>query len=72
MTLLEGYAPQAAVSAITAYPSFAVQSRHASSDNDGRSLRFSNLLFPFVTSISGFDTGIALSNTSTDPFGTAS
>jgi hypothetical protein len=30
-----------------------------------------NLLFPFVTNIAGFDTGIAISNTSTDPFGTA-
>jgi len=28
------------------------------------------LLFPFVTSISGWDTGIAISNTSKDPFGT--
>jgi len=28
------------------------------------------LLFPFVTNIDGFDTGIAISNTSTDPFGT--
>ena len=31
----------------------------------------SNLLFPFVTNQSGFDTGLAISNTSTDPFGTA-
>ena len=30
-----------------------------------------NLLFPFVTNIAGFDTGLAISNTSTDPFGTA-
>jgi hypothetical protein len=30
-----------------------------------------NLLFPFVTNQSGFDTGLAISNTSTDPFGTA-
>jgi hypothetical protein len=30
-----------------------------------------NLLFPFVTNSSGFDTGLAISNTSTDPFGTA-
>jgi len=30
-----------------------------------------NLLFPFVTNTSGFDTGLAISNTSTDPFGTA-
>lgn len=28
------------------------------------------LLFPFVTSIEGWDTGIAISNTSRDPFGT--
>jgi len=30
-----------------------------------------NLLYPYVTSQAGFDTGIAISNTSTDPFGTA-
>jgi hypothetical protein len=30
-----------------------------------------NLLFPFVTNQAGFDTGIAISNTSQDPFGTA-
>jgi hypothetical protein len=29
-----------------------------------------DLLFPFVTNIAGFDTGIALANTSLDPFGT--
>jgi len=29
------------------------------------------LLFPFVTNQSGFDTGIAIANTSTDPIGTA-
>jgi len=29
-----------------------------------------SLLFPFVTNQLGFDTGIAISNTSTDPFGT--
>jgi hypothetical protein len=28
------------------------------------------LLFPFVTNQAGFDTGLAISNTSTDPFGT--
>ena len=31
-----------------------------------------NLLFPFVTNQQGFDTGLAIANTSTDPFGTAS
>jgi len=30
-----------------------------------------NLLFPYVTSAFGFDTGIAISSTSTDPFGTS-
>ena len=30
-----------------------------------------SLLFPFVTNQAGFDTGIALANTSLDPFGTA-
>jgi hypothetical protein len=29
-----------------------------------------NLLFPFVTNQAGFDTGIVISNTSSDPFGT--
>jgi len=29
-----------------------------------------SLLFPFVTNINGFDTGIAIANTTTDPFGT--
>jgi hypothetical protein len=30
-----------------------------------------DLLFPFVTSAAGFDTGIAIANTSADPFGTS-
>jgi hypothetical protein len=29
-----------------------------------------NLLFPFVSNIAGFDTGIAIANTTADPFGT--
>jgi hypothetical protein len=31
----------------------------------------SNLLFPFVTNQGGFDTGLAIANTTKDPFGTA-
>ncbi len=31
-----------------------------------------NLLFPFVTNIAGFDTGVAIANTSQDPYGTPS
>ena len=30
-----------------------------------------NLLFPFVTNQAGFDTGVAIANTSLDPFGTS-
>jgi large repetitive protein len=30
-----------------------------------------NLLYPYVANTAGFDTGLAISNTSTDPFGTA-
>jgi len=30
-----------------------------------------NLLFPFVTNIAGFDTGVAIANTSSDPYGTS-
>jgi hypothetical protein len=30
-----------------------------------------NLLFPFVTNIAGFDTGVAIANTSVDPYGTS-
>jgi len=30
-----------------------------------------NLLFPFVTNIAGFDTGVAIANTSMDPFNTS-
>jgi hypothetical protein len=29
-----------------------------------------NLLFPFVANVAGFDTGVAIANTSVDPFGT--
>jgi len=41
---------------------------------EGRFLRINlcqtTLLYPFVTGAQGFDTGIAVANTSTDPFGT--
>ncbi|MGA2116616.1 MAG: hypothetical protein ABSH56_17895 [Bryobacteraceae bacterium] len=30
-----------------------------------------SLLFPYVTEIAGFDTGVAIANTTTDPFGTS-
>jgi hypothetical protein len=34
-------------------------------------LCLTNLLFPFVTNQAGFDTGLAIANTSKDPFGTS-
>jgi hypothetical protein len=36
----------------------------------GINLCSTSLLFPYVTEIAGFDTGLAIANTSTDPFGT--
>jgi hypothetical protein len=34
------------------------------------SLCTTNLLFPYVINVNGFDTGLAIANTTTDPFGT--
>jgi hypothetical protein len=50
--------------------------RFADTSGTGRAVLVINicqtlLLFPFVTNQSGFDTGIAISNTSADPVGTA-
>jgi len=70
ITVLEGYAPQAAAGAASSIPSFAVQTGTPVSATT-ISLCQTNLLFPFITSAPGFDTGIALANTSADPFGTA-
>ena len=54
----------------TAFPNFA-----ATTNTSLNGSKFNNcttsLLFPFVTNASGFDTGMAISNTSADPFGTA-
>jgi len=69
ITVLESYAPTAAAAAATTVPNFAPPSNTALTANL-ISLCSTNLLFPFVTSVTGFDTGIALSNTSADPFGT--
>lgn len=71
ITVLEGYNPQAAAATATTIPNFAVQT--ATPVNATTiALCQTNLLFPYLTSTSGFDVGIALANTSTDPFGTTS
>jgi hypothetical protein len=69
VTVLESYAPTAAAAAATTVPNFAPPTNTPLSAT-AVSLCSTNLLFPFVTSVTGFDTGIALSNTSGDPFGT--
>jgi len=67
MTVTTGLAPQ---SSVGFNPSF---SATASSIVTTSTLTFNAcstvLLFPFVTNVNGFETGIAISNTTKDPFG---
>jgi len=71
MTVATSIAPQPATAA-SIVPSF---SGTAASIVTTNTLTFSacttNLLFPFVTNANGFETGIAISNTSKDPFGSS-
>jgi hypothetical protein len=64
ITVLESYAPNGT----TQIPNFAASTATPLSGPNITAC-VSNLLFPFVTSQLGFDTGIALSNASADPFG---
>jgi hypothetical protein len=50
-------------------PNFAIGSSTTALTGSTFSLCSTSLLFPFVTNQLGFDTGLAISNTSTDPFG---
>jgi len=71
ITVLVAYAPAAALTGqATSIPDFAPTSNTAL---NGTSVIVcqTSLLFPFVTNQVGFDTGIVLANTSTDPLGTA-
>ncbi len=69
VTVLESYSPQAAAAAATTIPNFAVTT---ATPLPGVNIITSqtSLLFPYVVSQLGFDTGIAIANTSADPFGT--
>lgn len=69
ITVVEGYAPQVAAASATTVPNFAPVMAPVL-NGTSITLCSTNLLFPFVTSALGFDTGIALANTSADPFGT--
>jgi len=53
----------------TTIPNFAVGASTSTLTGSTFNLCTTSLLFPFVTNQLGFDTGIAISNTSTDPFG---
>jgi len=55
----------------TAIPNFAVGASTTTLTGPKFSLCTTSLMFPFVTNQLGFDTGLAISNTSTDPFGAA-
>jgi hypothetical protein len=70
ITVLESYAPTAAAAAATTVPNFAPVTTGAL-NSVVINLSQTSLLFPFVTNQLGFDTGIAIANTTTDPFGTA-
>jgi hypothetical protein len=69
ITLQESYAPTATAGAATTIPNFAPVT--GTSPTTTVATCATNLLFPFVTNVSGFDTGLVLSNTSMDPFGTS-
>jgi len=70
ITILESYAPSGAVAAATTDPDFAAVTTGAV-NGSSITIAQTQLLFPFVTSNAGFDTGIAISNTTTDPFGSS-
>jgi hypothetical protein len=55
----------------TVIPNFAVTGSSNTVTGSTFNLCTTSLLFPFATNQLGFDTGIAISNTSTDPFGSA-
>jgi len=66
MTVSVSFAPVGS----TSIPNFVVGASTATTTLSTFNLCTTSLLFPFITNQLGFDTGIAISNTSTDPFGT--
>ncbi|HEX4134893.1 MAG TPA: hypothetical protein VHY84_09815 [Bryobacteraceae bacterium] len=69
VTVLATYAPMAAAAAATTVPNFAPVTT-GEANGSAIILAQTDLLYPFVTSAGSYDTGIAIANTSSDPFGT--
>jgi len=71
ITILESYAPSAALTGqATSVPTFAVPT-NTPLNGSSVSLCQTTLLFPYVTNTTGFETGIAVTNTTTDNLGKA-
>jgi len=73
-TVNQSFAPSANLAATTAASTTAPIPRFADTSTATRIFQISPcrtvLLFPYVAHVQGLDTGLAISNTSTDPFGT--
>jgi len=70
LTVAPGYAPQAAVTGpASAIPTFAVSTATPLNASKITGCN-TTLLFPYVTNVSGYETGIAVINTTTDNLGT--
>ncbi len=68
ITTATSFAPVGAAGSV---PNFVVGGTTATQNASTFFQCTTSLLFPFLTNTLGFDTGIAISNTSTDPFGAA-
>jgi hypothetical protein len=66
LTVATSFAP---ITSATTIPSFAAGSSTVPVGFLSFTPCTTSLLFPFVTNVSGFETGIAISNTTVDPFG---
>jgi len=71
ITVLETYWPMAAAASATTIPNFAPVTTGALTATSIATCA-TNLLFPYLTNTFGFDTGIDIADTSSDPFVTAS
>lgn len=69
ITVTTSYAPISAAASATTVPNFAAAGTPVNATTV--TVCQTNLLFPFVSSSQGFDTGIVLADTSTDIYGTA-
>lgn len=69
VTVLAAYAPTGTLTGLaSAVPLYAAPSNTALNGSSITNCS-TNLMFPFLTNQQGFDTGVSIANTSTDPFG---